>query len=188
MHHRVPEKEEGQNFGSASVLLNRLGFGCWLPVFRGKLCSSLYLCLLYWHWAPLQGAWLWPLCTLPSGICTPTPSPAWTAPALSASPHRVGAPVSSLSSLDSLQYVHISCTGSPELDPALQVWPHQSWEGGKNHLPLPAGNDRTVRTLGKHSGFHQIHLLGASCYEWVTSFMQKKSFTFIEISDGEKSD
>ena len=36
-------------------------------------------------------------------------------------------------------WVHVCLVlGSPELDPALQVWPHQCWAGGKDHLPRPA--------------------------------------------------
>ena len=44
-------------------------------------------------------------------------------------------------SLDSLQYVHLSpVLGTPALDPALQLWPHQCGVEGKDHLPRPAGN------------------------------------------------
>ena len=43
--------------------------------------------------------------------------------------------------LDTLQYVHVSLEpGSPELGPALQLWPHQCWVVGKDHLPWPADN------------------------------------------------
>jgi len=44
-------------------------------------------------------------------------------------------------SLDSLQYVHVSLLlGGPELDPAIQMWPHQSWGEGKDHLLWSDGN------------------------------------------------
>ena len=47
----------------------------------------------------------------------------------------------SSSSLDSLQYVHVSLVlGSPELDTLLQMWLLQCWVEGKDHLPWPAGN------------------------------------------------
>ena len=42
--------------------------------------------------------------------------------------------------LGSLQHVHVSLVlASPELDTAPQVWPHQCWVEGKDHLPRPAG-------------------------------------------------
>jgi len=42
-------------------------------------------------------------------------------------------------SLHSLWYAHVSLVvGSPELDTAFQVWPHQHWVEGKHHLPQPA--------------------------------------------------
>ena len=45
------------------------------------------------------------------------------------------------SSLDSLQYVHVSLAlGSPELGPVLHVCPHQCWGEGKDHLPRSAGD------------------------------------------------
>ena len=37
--------------------------------------------------------------------------------------------------LNSLQYLHISFVlGSPEMNTVLQVWPHQFWAEGKDHL------------------------------------------------------
>jgi len=45
--------------------------------------------------------------------------------------HCLGGPL-----LDSLQYVHDALVlGTPGLDPALQVWPHQCWAEGKDLLP-----------------------------------------------------
>ena len=43
--------------------------------------------------------------------------------------------------LNFLQYVYAFLVlSSPELDPALQAWPHQHWAEWQDHLPLPTGN------------------------------------------------
>jgi len=42
---------------------------------------------------------------------------------------------------DSLWYVPVSLVlRSPDLDTVLQLWPHQCWVQGKDHLPWPADN------------------------------------------------
>ena len=71
-------------------------------------------------------------------------SPGWIVPALSAFRHRRDAPVHHLRGplLDSnmpREYVCLTL-GSPELDPAVQGWPHYCWVEGKDHLPRPAEN------------------------------------------------
>lgn len=55
----------------------------------------------------------------------PEPSPCWSVPGLSAA----CMPDTPLKPL----------LGSPELDPALHMWPHQSWLERKDHLPPLAG-------------------------------------------------
>lgn len=46
--------------------------------------------------------------------------------------------LSSCNSLQSISVLHVLV--SPELDPALQMWPHQWWAEEKDPLPWPAGN------------------------------------------------
>lgn len=90
------------------------------------------------YWAPMERAWLCPLCTLPSDIythwwrpCWTFSSPGWTVTALWAFPHRRGAPQPSYSWL----FVGVSLVlGSPGLVPALQEWPHQTWEERRGRI------------------------------------------------------
>lgn len=73
-----------------------------------------------------------------------TSSPGWAVSVLSAFPSYEETRTSLIILVAlhwTLQYVHVSLIlGSPEVDPALQVWPDQCWVEGKHHLPQPAGN------------------------------------------------
>ena len=64
--------------------------------------------------------------------------------------------------LDSPQYVHVFLVlGSPVLDTALQVRPHQCWIKGQDHLPRPAGNTPSNAAQDATSlSFSQGHIAG----------------------------
>jgi len=49
-------------------------------------------------------------------------------------PHHLGGPL-----LVSLEDLFLE-PGSPDLDTALQMWPHQGREEGEDHLPQPVGH------------------------------------------------
>ena len=99
---------------------------CFL-MFRGNLLC-FRLCLWSWHWAPLKRAWLHPICTFPSSICThwwdpwAFSPPGWAVPALSGFPNRRDAavPLLSLQPFAALSPVCLClfCTGQPRTGPS----------------------------------------------------------------------
>lgn len=125
---------------------------CFLMSRQNLFCSSL--CLLQSTFCPDAGHhWKEPCSVfiahslqvfihideiLPSLSCLP-----WTVPALSASPHRKGVPVTESSwwSSTGLHYRHASIVlGGQELDTKIQVQPHKCWIEGKDHLSWLSGN------------------------------------------------
>lgn len=99
------------------------------------------LCLLSWNWAPQKRAWLCSFHTLPSGIYiywlntyistshTPVPSLSQVERPEHSQSFIIGEKLQSLNHFSSLYCLQcsLSCTGSPEVDTVLQVWPQQNW-------------------------------------------------------------
>lgn len=66
---------------------------------------------------------------------SPTSQPFFTGEMIQSLNHLHGA------LLDNFQHLHVCLVlKSSELDTAVQVWPHQCWIEGKDHLPRPVGN------------------------------------------------
>lgn len=53
---------------------------------------------------------------------------------------------------------------NPELDPVLQVWPHQCWTEGKDHCPQPAGSPPADAAWAVNSLFSSWGTLLAPAY------------------------
>lgn len=90
-----------------------------------------------------KSAWLYPFCTLPSGIYTHWWTPpyassslGWTDPALSASSHRRGAWSSSWSSTRLLSCLFCTGGGQKRIQDSRS---HQCWVEQKNSITWPPG-------------------------------------------------
>jgi len=195
--------------GQPVPVLHHLHSTAVLLVFRGNLlCSKLWL--LSRHWALLKEAWLCLPCTLPSG----TYEHWWDllkSPLLQAELPHLSQPLLvaevfqfplSLWHFNGFHPLcsHLSCTGSPELDPVLHVWLHQWWGSVKNTFILQSNQkihmtERSVISVMVHICGNSNSSLFSSAWErsiwdievcvlmvfWLAK--QKKNGRFIYVAD-----
>lgn len=133
----------------SGLLLGRV----WLFLFPPSLFllyyRILYYLLIYYQDSPQAFSFL-----------------SWWVTALTASPHMSHFQRSQTFSwffLNSLQFVHICCTGKPRNEHRTADMSYQCWAGGRDNLPQPAGN--TVC----HSALKAVNIL--CCEGWLVAYI-----------------